>query len=1673
MAIRSPSSTTVVPLGVFGAPSFSLYESDGYHYFDIDGNSVNIGYGQDSFSFWIKVDSWDSASQEIMRWDIVSSPYAGAACNGAWAIQRVGSTDAIQVISLVGGGNTPLTMTLAPSGAIAGSGWRHFILTGFRYAWDGTLYNSDQTAFIPDFVAAPGSTTAAQTLSLSLTPNLSIAHVGSTACIPNSQYASGEDSLVAAIQAWATRLSDTTKAANLGFLYNSYVPLDDPKLPGISGSPQYVYGPPLNAYRAAILTESALVAFLPLDDRHDLFTDSDYMVQPSGSDGQAYLASQYYNTGTQKNYSLSDNASSPGYYTRAYPSNPTAYIEGCMTFWNDDNVQMTVPADPTWFAFTTPFSLEAWVNRNAGSPTHPGMIIAKPVGTSDSAPHYDYSLSLGTDGFYHMTVAIGSTQYEVISTVGYTTNTWDHVVGVYDGSTIRVYVNGALACTPVSVTGTPRTSGQPLSIGGAGSDSYDPADFYGFLSSVALYNAALSSTQVTNHYTAAGPVSPPSTANALVTQVVAESMYKANANALVTQVVAESLYGANSTAFITQVVAEVLRTSDAAVVLNVSGLTTINLAGAALAPQTTAVTAITTIALAPVGSGMRAPKTATVSAINQIVLGHATSRNVIGAGPQIYNASATTAMHLLDAAGIGTGRLYIATAFTGLSLSQEADGGRNSYFNASATTTLNVTNTSVVNGISPIYASAGNVLRFTATAKSSSVNRLHDVSALTTLVIHPQADADGQIRHPVTTSSTGIGVTATASASVQRIVNVSAVSSLNVYSNTHVSGARLVSALTTIGLTATATQNASIEVTAITSLSVTSAAPARSRDIFVSAVSAMGFATDNGSNHFLFPTAIASMNLSGLATATIGWNDARNVLAITDTATASVALPGGGSVPGGDANSGLRAVAYSGTSATFPFSYAETPSGLLLLANGVDPMLRWDGLSGLADTAGVKAPAGPINLAGQDVGTIVGIRYAFSRFVDRNGNYSSFSPLSNPANMGRDAAIENIIINPSTGVVLIASTGHGLITGDAVIFQGITGLPISGGMIITVIDDNTFALTSLRITSGVWTGGGSWTWGINEVVYQNIPTPTEAKVVRRQILRNLDGSADVFYVDIDTTDLLSTTLTSTRSDESLSACESVPLTTDNELPYASRYAVPPSHKSIVTSHMGRIFACGEVAVTAGNVAPRHGSATVNGIGTSWPATLAGRLLYVTGATQSYEIASVNVATQTLTLTAPYLDQSAAYALYAIRPAPGERRLVYYTEPGLPESWPSWNSFAIPEEDDEIVGMFARTGFLYFVEQRHIHRFTMQDEPSEGENFASINRGCINGRCFVNVENTCYLLDEAGIHAFDGGQATEPISTPIQTIFQADGLLGGLMVDWSADPTLWHASHDPVRTTIRWFVQMVAYDDIYHAISYDYRQQRWWIEQYPTAITSSTVGVVGYRRAICGTDARRVIVLGEGSLDLVADAAVGISGTVTDADSTSLTDANANFPANLAGAPVSIVFGSTTGQRRQQSIIAENTAQVLTVVTPWTIVPDQSCTYQVGGVQWSWRSGWFEQMGENEQTNARDVMLTYQPTVNPANIDMQLFYDHSNDPKAWALDIDQDGVSVINGDPNITVNLQTRQCRSGWSLQRFGGHSEVYAYGEQFLQIYLAGVQCAESIRVFQITMNGIRSQEDA
>jgi hypothetical protein len=135
------------------------------------------------------------------------------------------------------------------------------------------------------------------------------------------------------------------------------------------------------------------------------------------------------------------------------------------------------------------FSVEVWARPTGGAGTYHGVVSSRvyPQG---------WVLYLGPDGSWEFWVNSGSGMISIYSNPS-TLNSWQHLVGTFDGATANLYVNGvAVASAPV--TGYAGQLGNALQI--ARSEPGDNLYFPGQLEEAAVYGAALSATQVQNHY---------------------------------------------------------------------------------------------------------------------------------------------------------------------------------------------------------------------------------------------------------------------------------------------------------------------------------------------------------------------------------------------------------------------------------------------------------------------------------------------------------------------------------------------------------------------------------------------------------------------------------------------------------------------------------------------------------------------------------------------------------------------------------------------------------------------------------------------------------------------------------------------------------------------------------------------------------------------------------------------------------------------------------------------------------------------------------------------------------------------------------------------------------------------------------------------------------------------
>ena len=86
----------------------------------------------------------------------------------------------------------------------------------------------------------------------------------------------------------------------------------------------------------------------------------------------------------------------------------------------------------------------------------------------------------------------GGSYADAFGTATLTANTWSFLTETYDGSTLRLYVNGTQVASTAH-TGTIATSTNPLQIGG---DSIYGQYFAGLIDNVRVYNVALTAAQI-------------------------------------------------------------------------------------------------------------------------------------------------------------------------------------------------------------------------------------------------------------------------------------------------------------------------------------------------------------------------------------------------------------------------------------------------------------------------------------------------------------------------------------------------------------------------------------------------------------------------------------------------------------------------------------------------------------------------------------------------------------------------------------------------------------------------------------------------------------------------------------------------------------------------------------------------------------------------------------------------------------------------------------------------------------------------------------------------------------------------------------------------------------------------------------------------------------------------
>ena len=178
---------------------------------------------------------------------------------------------------------------------------------------------------------------------------------------------------------------------------------------------------------------------------------------------------------------------------------------GALSF-NGSNSWVTV-ADTPSLDLSGGMTLEAWVYPTALGAWRTALIKEDTSGATSGQP---YALYASGNTSAPLGMAYGGAEARAYGSSQLPLSTWTHLATTYDGSTVRLYVNGSLAGTQ-SLSGPMPASPDPLRIGGNASwGEY----FAGRIDDVRVYNRALTGGEVATDMatpvpTASGTPPPP------------------------------------------------------------------------------------------------------------------------------------------------------------------------------------------------------------------------------------------------------------------------------------------------------------------------------------------------------------------------------------------------------------------------------------------------------------------------------------------------------------------------------------------------------------------------------------------------------------------------------------------------------------------------------------------------------------------------------------------------------------------------------------------------------------------------------------------------------------------------------------------------------------------------------------------------------------------------------------------------------------------------------------------------------------------------------------------------------------------------------------------------------------------------------------------------------------
>jgi hypothetical protein len=165
---------------------------------------------------------------------------------------------------------------------------------------------------------------------------------------------------------------------------------------------------------------------------------------------------------------------------------------------SNDYIDVGTSLKSTFDAATTA-SVSLWFKASSISSSTAAVLFQQE--SVDAGDNWSFVIRFSTSGQLQTGIKVGSTFPLATYTTGLNTSAWYNVVSVYESSTLKLYLNGAKVAENLS-TGSPIVTSSSNAKAIIGATASPNRYFNGQIDEVAIWNTALTSTQVSEIYSA-------------------------------------------------------------------------------------------------------------------------------------------------------------------------------------------------------------------------------------------------------------------------------------------------------------------------------------------------------------------------------------------------------------------------------------------------------------------------------------------------------------------------------------------------------------------------------------------------------------------------------------------------------------------------------------------------------------------------------------------------------------------------------------------------------------------------------------------------------------------------------------------------------------------------------------------------------------------------------------------------------------------------------------------------------------------------------------------------------------------------------------------------------------------------------------------------------------------